>query len=253
VPPLVPRATCRSSRNMCRRWPPAAPSQPGRAFVPADRLARVVRSRRAMQATSAFLIFCAGLAACGGTVGETAASAGAAPPPDGVGTTLGGCPAAEPTAGSPCTVAGRLCTWTQSCGAGDVGWCTANKQWQVSVGICQPGCPAERPGPSLGSQEGPPPDAKCTAGLECSYRSTPLDSAAKCRCSAAQDGRTVWGLCDSWDDGWKPAPGTSGGACGDLATCGGRSGCGSTCPNAEPRQCGCGQDGVLYCAVKNKC
>ena len=74
-----------------------------------------------MRATSLFLFFLAALAACGGTVGDDAASADAAPPPDGVGSTLGGCPASEPIGGAPCTVPGRLCTWTQSCGAGDVG------------------------------------------------------------------------------------------------------------------------------------
>jgi hypothetical protein len=178
-----------------------------------------------------------------------------APASDGVGTSLGGCPAAEPSEGSDCTLPGRLCTWTQSCGTDDVGWCTAEKKWQVVVGICQPGCPAERPVSMQSSQDGPPPDDKCTAGLECSYHSTPLDGGEKCHCNATSDGRTVWGLCDSWDDGWKPAPNvpSSSNACGELATCGGQSGCGSSCPNAAPVECGCAQDGLLYCAVKPGC
>lgn len=208
--------------------------------------------------TSPVLLLLLGLLACGACSGRvddnTAGTASSTTPaPDGVGPTLGGCPATEPAAGSSCDVAGRLCKWTQSCGAGDVGWCSASKKWEVAVGNCQPGCPAERPWGVQVGQDGPPPDDKCTAGLECSYHSTPLDGAVKCHCSATSDGRTRWGLCDSWDDGWKPAPGKSGGACGDLATCGGRSGCGSSCPNAEPRECGCGQDGVLYCAIKKGC
>jgi len=175
--------------------------------------------------------------------------------PVGVGPTLGGCPAAEPAAGSACSVPGRLCRWTRSCGAGGVvGWCTAAKTWRVVTPECQPGCPDWPPLPSLGSQLGPPPDAMCMAGLECRYHSSPIEGGTKSTCVAESGGRTSWPFPAGWDDGWTAAPaGPSSNSCSELEKCSGQSGCGDTCPNAAPKTCYCGPDGLLYCELGAAC
>ena len=177
-----------------------------------------------------------------------------ATPGPGTGPTTGGCPGTEPAAGSRCEVPGRLCRWTRDCGAGGVvGWCTAGKTWSKVEPTCQPGCPAFRPAPSLGSQAGPPPDARCTAGLECRYPSTPIEPGAIFHCNAEPDGRTIWPLPAGLHDGWVPAPAApgAGDACGELARCGGASGCGEACPNPAPKACYCGPDGFFYCEISS--
>lgn len=173
-----------------------------------------------------------------------------------VGPTTVGCPGTEPAADSACDTPGRLCKWTRSCGAGGVtGWCTPAKTWRVVVPTCQPGCPTWPPGETHGSQFGPPPDAKCTAGLECRYPSTPMGSGTNHHCVAQPDGRTIWPLPNAWNDGWVAAPATAGTGnnCGELTKCSGISGCGDTCPNAAPRACYCGPDGLQYCEVGDAC
>jgi hypothetical protein len=175
-------------------------------------------------------------------------------PANGVGPTLGGCPGPEPAADSACATPGRLCKWTRSCGAGGVvGWCTPSKTWKVVVPTCQPGCPAFPPGETVGSQFGPPPDAKCVAGLECRYPSSPIQGGTIYHCVAQPDGRTIWPLPASLKDGWVPASGRSDNGCGELTACSGVSGCGSTCPNPEPKACYCGPDGLQYCEVHEAC
>jgi hypothetical protein len=173
----------------------------------------------------------------------------------GIGPALGGCPAVEPVADSACSTPGRLCKWTRSCGAGGVvGWCTPTKTWKVVPPICQPGCPTWPPGQSLGSQFGPPPDAMCMAGLDCSYRSNPLQGGTIQHCRAGSGGTTIWTLPDSWNDGWVPAPaGPGSNTCGELAPCSGQSGCASSCPDPAPRSCSCGPDGFLYCEIGAAC
>jgi hypothetical protein len=171
----------------------------------------------------------------------------------------GGCPASAPAPGRGCSTPGRLCRWTRDCGAPgvatvDVGWCTASGVWRVVPGICQADCPAGRPQPTVSSQFGPPPDDHCKANVVCRYPSTPLDEAVSCRCEATRDGRTVWPLCDAWNDGWKPAPpGPSPTQCRELERCGGQSGCNDACPNPAPKSCACGPDGYLYCEPAPPC
>jgi hypothetical protein len=99
---------------------------------------------------------------------------------------------------------------------------------------------------------GAPPGAVCVAGTQCFYPSTPLDPGVKCTCQAQSDGSTQWGVCDSWNDGWVPAPPPGTADCGELKKCSGGQGCGDSCPNPAPRTCGCGDDGLLYCEI-GKC
>jgi hypothetical protein len=175
-------------------------------------------------------------------------------PGGGTGPTLGDCPAAEPAAGSACLIPGRLCMWTRNCGAGGVvGWCTAAKSWDIVEPLCQAGCPAWPPGQSLGSQFGPPPDAMCTAGLDCRYHSNPIQGGTIQHCQAGGSG-TIWTGPDSWNDGWVPAPaGRGSNACGELAACSGESGCGGSCPDPAPKTCYCGPDGHMYCEIGPAC
>ncbi|MEA2699994.1 MAG: hypothetical protein QOI66_4265 [Myxococcales bacterium] len=194
----------------------------------------------------------------GTTTPPTSVGPGAQPtttPTIGVGPTVGGCPAAEPTTDSACSVPGRLCRWTRGCGAGGVvGWCTPAKTWKVVTPECQPGCPDWPPPPSLGSQFGPPPDAMCMAGLECRYHSTPIQGGTKSTCVAESGGRTTWPIPAGWDDGWTSAPaGPSSNNCSELEKCSGSSGCGGACPDPAPKTCYCGPDGLMYCQIGAAC
>jgi hypothetical protein len=212
-------------------------------------------------ATTLAAFFLVAVSACGvSPTGTSQDGVSSEPPaPDGVGPTVGGCPAAEPRAGTACTVRGRLCKWTQSCGAVDTGWCTAGGTWRVATGTCKAGCPAEptvsqgiggAPMNVDGGEPGPTSvGPSCTSGLTCTYPSTPLGGGESCSCNGGQ-----WNsLCSSLDDGWVPAPSRATGECKELAPCGGQSGCGDSCPSAAPRECGCGPDGLMYCQIKESC
>ena len=208
------------------------------------------------------IVFFAALVGCGAVdSSDTKGPAASSTQPKsygGIGPTLGGCPESEPAAGDACDVAGRMCSWTRTCADGgdtkatNTGWCTAAGKWRIVVKECAEGCP-EKLAVTVPSQFGGPPDAHCKPGLECSYPSTPMGSGLKCTCSATSDGRTVWPqVCEGWDDGWKPAPGPfpREQSCVELAPCAGSSGCRGGCSDGKSMQCGCAEDGKLYCSVR---
>jgi hypothetical protein len=216
-----------------------------------------------------FLVSLAVIAsACGGSTegSPTQASGGTEPSSvaeaagDGIGSTLGGCPEHEAADGAACDTQGRLCNWKRSDGARATGWCQSGGKWRVVVGPASP-CP-ETPTTHQASQFGGDPAPECTAGLTCVYPSTPLGGGMKCTCTAAG----LWNsLCSSNEDGWKDAPRAGEPACHELGVCGGGTGCIGTCsgtiapgPNGTSSQpegqthksCGCGEDGLMYCAVE---
>ena len=164
-----------------------------------------------------------------------------------------GCPPTRPAASSACAVPGRICEWTSTCGAADVGWCTPSAGWRIVAGLCQPGCPEYPGGPApaggtaAGGGSGPPNlGDNCTSGVQCNYPSSPFNQGRSCRCGTMADGKTQW-TCDFWNDGWKTPPTTNpASTCAALQKCGAPA-CSRSCAAPDPIGCYCADDGLLYC------
>ncbi len=75
---------------------------------------RIIGQVRCVWAPVLSLTLYIGLPGCSGEVSSSAQNPESARL-DGVGSTLGGCPAAEPTPQTSCAIKGRLCTWTRGC------------------------------------------------------------------------------------------------------------------------------------------